>query len=319
MNREFPITIAAIDVGGTKIAGALVAYAAAGEPPSVTYQASVPTDARRGGSQVLESIVGLVRDLLDAADVRPAAIGVGAAGVIDPVSGNVRDAGDIMPGWSGQPLRSRLEGEFGIPVATLGDVQAHALGEARWGAARGASSCLCVGVGTGLGGAFVLDGKVLRGHRGAAGHIGHTLHPAAVSLTCSCGSKSHVETVTSGTAISAMYQGKAFDDVLDPNLMGDTVSQRANEGEPEAMAVIEAAGRALGEAIGSWCNIFDPELVVLSGTVTQAGPLWHRALDEGFKSQALASLWETPILYAALGSQAPLIGAAEQAMDMLLR
>ena len=115
-----------------------------------------------------------------------------------------------------------------------------------------------------------------------------------------------------------MYQGKAFDDILDPSLMGDTVSKRANEGEPEAMAVIEAAGRALGEAIGSWCNMYDPELVVLSGTVTQAGPLWHRALDEGFKSQALEPLWEIPILYAALGSQAPLIGAAEQALDMLL-
>lgn len=318
VNREFPITIAAIDVGGTKIAGALVTYERAGDPPKVSAEMNVPTNAREGGEQVLESIVGLVDRLASEADVPLDGIGVGAAGVIDPVSGNVRHAGGTMPGWSGQPLRSRLEEAFGIPVATMGDVQAHALGEARWGAARGARSCLCVGVGTGLGGAYVLDGKVLRGHRGAAGHIGHTLHPAADGLTCSCGNRSHVETVTSGTAISAMYQGKAFGDVLDPNLMGDTVAKRANEGEPEAMAVIEAAGRALGEAIGSWCNIFDPELVVLSGTVTQAGPLWHRALDEGFKSQALEPLWETPILYAALGSQAPLVGAAEQALDMLL-
>lgn len=319
-NRECPITVAAIDVGGTKVAGALVTYTGAGEPPTLSAQTSVPTEARKGGPQVLEKIVGLVARLADeakASGVTLAGVGVGAAGVIDPASGNVRHAGGTMPGWSGLPLCTRLEEEFGLPVATLGDVQAHALGEARWGAARGAESCLCVGVGTGLGGAYVLGGKVLRGHRGAAGHIGHTLHPAAAGLTCSCGSTAHVETVTSGTAISAMYQGRSFGDELDPTRMGDTVSKRANEGEPEAIAVIEAAGRALGEAIGSWCNIFDPELVVLSGTVTQAGPLWHRALDEGFKTQALAPLWETPILYAALGGNAPLIGAAENLMDTL--
>ena len=131
-NREYPITVAAIDVGGTKVAGALVTYAGAGEPPTLSAQTSVPTEARKGGPQVLEKIVGLVARLADeakASGVTLAGVGVGAAGVIDPASGNVRHAGGTMPGWSGLPLCTRLEEEFGLPVATLGDVQAHALGE----------------------------------------------------------------------------------------------------------------------------------------------------------------------------------------------
>ena len=319
-----PVRVASIDVGGTKIAGAIVEYAYAldGEtaqmlPPVVCETRSCPTLPLRGGDAVLADIVQIARELVLAAGGQVDGIGVACAGVVDPKTGSIRYASDIMPGWTGQPVRKRLEDEFGLPVAVLGDVQAHALGEARWGTAKGSHSCLCVGIGTGLGGAYVLDGQVLKGFRGAAGHIGHTLHPAAAGLKCACGSPAHVETVTSGVAISAMYQGRAFSDELDPDRMGDYVSAQADQGELEAIAVLEAAGRALGEAIGSWCNLFDPELVVLSGTVTQAGAFWRRALDEGFKSQVMAPLADTPILYAALGGQAPLVGAAENLLDAL--
>ena len=308
-------TIIAIDVGGTKIAGALVKYGAHDTPPEVTVRKSVPTAASRGGAAVLTSIADLAGELKSISGGEASAVGVGTAGVVNPTTGAISQAGEIMPGWSGQPVKAHLEDVLGLPVAVLGDVQAHALGEARWGTARGSQSSLCVGAGTGLGGAFVIDGQVIRGFHGAAGHIGHTLHPAAVQMKCSCGAPSHVESVTCGTAIAARYQGKAFLDELDPNLMGDVVAKRASEGELEALAVIEDAGRALGESIASWCNILDPELVVLSGSVTKAGPPWRRALDEGFKSQVLAPLVDTPILYAALGGDSPLVGAAEHARD----
>lgn len=315
--------IAALDVGGTKIAGGLVVYEAAGDPPRVVHQLRADTDAQAGGPAVLATIARMAGELVEAASgegLPPVSgIGVGAAGVIDPQSGSVRFANDIMPGWTGQPLQAHLQDATGLPVATLGDVHAHALGEARWGAARGAQSCLVVGIGTGLGGAYVLDGDVVRGFHGAAGHIGHSLHPEASGMACACGADAHVEAVVSGTAISAAYQGKGFLDKLDSSLMGDVVAARANAGEPEAMAVIEAAGRALGQAIGSWCNILDPELVVLSGSVTAAGPLWRRAVDEGFKSHVLKPLADTPLMFAALGDDAALVGAAENLLDHLDR
>ena len=325
--------VVALDIGATKIAGGIVEYAELDRPPRVVERAEVPTQARLGGARVLETVAAFAAELAAGArregraadagegdsDGEIVGVGVGTSGIIDPRTGSVRHSTDIMPGWMGQPLCARLSEVCGLPAAALNDVQAHGLGEARWGVARGASSCLCVGVGTGVGGAFVLDGNVVKGFHGAAGHIGHTPLPAASGLTCACGAPAHMELVASGTAIAARYQGRKFSDELDPALMGGEVARRAAEGELEALSVIEFCGRALGEAIGGWCNILDPELVVLSGSVTAAGHAWRAALDEGFKSQVLAPLADTPIFYAALGADAPLIGAAEHLLDTVFR
>lgn len=321
--------VIALDIGATKIAGGVVTYEECNLPPTVSCRMTASTLPQRGGDAVLVTVVELVGKLLQAAMGNAGAtdtvsdniigIGVGSSGTIDPVTGTVRYSSDIMPGWSNQPLCRRLTETYGLPAAALGDVQAHALGEARWGAARGAHSCLCVGVGTGLGGAFVLENQVVQGFRGHAGHVGHTIHPAATGLVCACGAPAHAELAASGTAIAAAYQNRSFADELDPELMGDEVARRANQGELEALAVIESAGRALGEALGSWCNLLDPELVVLCGSVTAAGHAWRAAVDEGFKSQIMPPLADMAIVYAALGPDAPLIGAAEHLLDTELR
>ena len=317
--------VIALDIGATKIAGGVVEYEQRDLPPVVSCRMTAQTLPQRKGDAVLETVVELAGKLLQAAmndsdantaeDAGIVGIGVGSSGTIDPTTGSVRYSSEIMPGWSGQPLCRRLSGTYGLPATALGDVQAHALGAARWGAARGSHSCLCVGIGTGLGGAFVLENQVAQGFRGHAGHIGHTIHPAAAGLVCACGAPAHAELVASGTAIATAYQNRLFTDELDPTLMGDEVARRANKGELEALAVIEANGRALGEALGSWCNLLDPELVVLCGSVTAAGHAWRIAVDEGFKSQIMQPLADMAIVYAALGPDAALIGAAEHLLD----
>ncbi len=309
--------VVSLDIGGTKIAGALVRYDNGGEMPSLLCESSIPTDAVRGGQAVLQDVVDFVGRLVDqgASDAPILGIGVGTAGCVDPSTGSIAFANDLMPGWTNQPVAARLREEFNLPVAVMGDVHAHALGESRWGAARGAESCLMVGVGTGLGGAYVLNGSVVRGFHGAAGHIGHSLHPAAAGLPCACGHESHAETVTSGTGLAALYQEKPITAELDPNLLGYEIVMRAQAGEEKARNTVEFAGRSLGEAIGSWCNILDPELVILSGSVTGAGALWREAVKNGFASQILEPLANTPIIDAALGGAAPLIGAAENLLD----
>ena len=311
--------VAVLDIGGTKIAGALVAYPENGGP-QIVFKKSVPTEPRRGGDAVLQTVVETARTLIDLAGGADEIVGVGidAAGVVNPKDGSILYANDIMPGWTGQPLQARLEQEFGVAVAALGDVHAHALGEARWGIAKGYESCLMVGVGTGLGGALVVNGHVLRGFHGAAGHIGHTLHPAAAGIPCVCGRDSHAETITSGMGLSAIYQGKGFSDELDPALMGDTISARAEAGEEHARTVLHDAGFALGQAIGSWCNLFDPACVVLSGTVTSAYASWREGLDEGVKAQIMTPLADTPIIQGKLEGNAPLIGAAEHLRDAVI-
>ena len=313
-----PCNVAVIDLGGTKIAGAVVRYEAEGVAPQVVARTTAPTDARRGGEAVLASVIEVAREMIAACDVAPVGVGIAAAGCISPDDGSVFYANDIMPGWSGQPLAAAMREACGLPVAAMGDVHGHALGETRWGGAQGLSSCLFVAAGTGMGGAYVVDGKVLRGAHGAAGHIGHILHPAASGFTCACGSDGHIESVTSGTGIGALYQGVSLmDPAFDPAVDGGEVSRRAEAGEEKAAETLALAGRALGESIASMVNILDPAAIVLTGTVTRAGAAWRAALEEGYRSQAMVPMRDTPILEATLGGDAPLIGAAENLLDSL--
>lgn len=222
MSVEHPCTIAAFDVGGTKMAGALVRYSAADAAPTVDALRSVPTEAQRGGSAVLDTLASLVADVVADAEDDVVGIGVGTAGLVDVRTGGIAFANELMPGWTGQPVAERLSASLGLPVAVLNDVKAHALGEARWGAARGAQTCFVIAAGTGL-----------------------------------------------------------------------------------------------GEAIATWTDLLDPELVVLSGSVCNAGKAWRAALQEGFERQAPSVMHGLPIVDAALGSRAPLIGAAEYLLDTL--
>lgn len=313
-----PCSVVALDIGGTKIAGAVVSYAEDGQAPAITHRSSCATAASQGGEAVLARVVALARDLVDAAGGQVCGVGVAAAGCIDPQDGSVYYANDIMPGWSGQPLAAALHDALGLPVAAMGDVHGHALGETRWGGARGLSSCLFVAAGTGMGGAYVVDGKVMRGAHGAAGHIGHILHPAASGYLCACGAAGHVESVTSGTGIGALYQGVAMTDAaFDANIDGAEVSRRAQAGEPKAIETLTLAGKALGESIASMVNILDPAAIVLTGTVTNAGSVWREALEEGYRSQVMVPMRDTPIVEAVLGGDAPLVGAAENLLDSI--
>ncbi len=316
-----PCNVIAVDIGGTKIAAALVRYESDDCAPVITRRAQRATDARDGGDAVLVRVIDVVRELADAAhDLGEAPVGVGiaAAGCISPDDGSVFYANSIMPGWSGQPLAAAVRKASGLPVAAMGDVHGHALGETRWGGAKGLSSCLFVAAGTGMGGAYVVDGKVMRGAHGAAGHIGHILHPAASGFTCACGADGHVESVTSGTGIGALYQGVAMTDAaFDAAVDGAEVSRRAQAGEEKARAVLREAGSALGGAIASMVNILDPAAIVLTGTVTRAGSIWREALEEAYHSQAMVPMRDTPLLEAMLGGDAPLIGAAENLLDTL--
>lgn len=334
--------VAALDIGGTKIAGALVCYDTdqgcdqASEQgvspavprvkphvtphvtPRVVNYLSIPTQAHHGGEHVFTRACGLVSELMAQTKLHPHAIGVSAAGVVKPSDGSIAYANNLMPGWTGIQLAQRMQHAHGIPCVSLGDVHAHALGEVRFGCAQGFSSALMVAIGTGLGGAYIVDGHIVTGAHGAAGHLGHSLHHLAVQTVCSCGGVGHAESVTSGTAICARYQGKQIGDLLDETCMGAEISKRAAHGEPHAQDVLRFCGNALGQAIGSWCNLFDPEAVVISGSVVRAGDLWKQALEQGFTEQVMPPLRSTKLLFGSLENNAPLLGAAEYARDRLL-
>lgn len=312
MNVEYPCTIAVFDVGGTKMAGALAHYASPAAEPVIEGRRSVPTQANRGGAAVLDALCDLVGDVLSDAERPISGIGVGTAGCVDVRTGAIAYANELMPGWTGQPVAERLEQTHGLPTAVLNDVKAHALGEARWGAARSAQTCLVIAAGTGLGGGIIVNGHVLLGAHGFAGEVGRTPCPDASGDPRTCGNASDLESIAAGSGIERRYATAGGDPVT-----GGKIAQRALQGEELARRIIEEAGSALGEAIATWTDLLDPELVVLSGSVCNAGPSWRAAVQTAFERQAPAVMHALPIVDATLKDNAPLIGAAEYLLDTL--
>lgn len=311
-----PFSVVGIDIGGTKIGGGIVRYDARGRYPDVVNYQTIPTQAQEGGAALLARVVELVGSLIDQAqsntDYPLVGVGVATAGRVLAADGSIAYANDILPGWTGQPVRSTVEERYGYPCAVLNDVQAYALGEVRHGAAAGVRTAVVAAVGTGLGGAVIVNGSVLTGAHGYAGELGHTLSPAAAGITCACGSESHLESVASGSGIEARYA-----DATGEHVSAGEVAQRACAGEKDALRIIRQAGRSLGESIGSWANMLDPELVVLSGSVCNAGAPWRGALMEGVTAQLPEQMRGLPIVEATLGNFAPVVGAAERLLDLL--
>lgn len=304
--------VVAVDVGGTKVASALVTLEEGAEP-KVEFYGKLPTEAKRGGKHVLQVVIDSVARVIGEAGGDIAGIGVSTGGVVDPISGDITYANDMMPGWGGTKLGSELEAKFGLKAHIMNDVHAHAFGEASWGAGLGCDSAFVCAVGTGIGGAFVDHGHLLLGAHGAATNIGHVTCTDAAGIPCQCGGVGHVETIACGPGIIERYiqlGGSEFDAEGKP-VDGGYISRMADAGDDAAIGAETRSGHALGEVLGSMVNMFDPECVILSGSVAKSGTVWHDALQRGWDEAVMPPQAHTPIKQGALGDNAPLIGAAE--------
>ena len=316
---ELHQVVVAVDIGGTKIASALVEVNESKPVILPDTQHSIPTQAAQGGEHVLNRVAQEVRTLCDRAHSWPngelAVVGLAVAspGCVD-FSGRIVSATDILPGWTGLALKSRLEQLSGLRVYALGDALAHTFGEVRWGAAQGYDSALLVAIGTGIGGGVSIDGKLLHGSHSAGGHVGHIGHPAAADIVCSCGHRGHIEPLASGPGLEHVYVqlgGAPAENPCD----GAQIAARARQGDPLACQALEQVGQYLGSALGNLANVLDPAVIVLSGSVAQAGTLWLKAVRKGYAQQAIVPVASTQLVLGDLGDDAPLIGAAEAFLE----
>lgn len=307
---QAPFALLSLDVGGTKIAGAILRYDDRGTKPTIILRRTVATEAKRGGDAVLETLLQLACGLQQDSPLPLAGIAVGTAGAVDEDSGSIAFANDIMPGWTGQPVKRALEERTGLRTSVINDVRAHALGEVRWGAGRGADPCLVIAAGTGLGCTTVIDGRIVSGQHGSAGEIGYTRNPL-IGWREEGSLPPTLDDFASGSGIVACYE-RLTGELID----GSEVSQRAVAGDEQAREVIEQSGYALGIALSIWVNLIDPTRVVFSGSVPKAGPIWREALLEGFKGHVPEALAELSVVDAELGGDAPLYGAAERFLDL---
>ncbi|WHP58860.1 ROK family protein [Arthrobacter sp. KFRI-F3372] len=301
-----------VDLGGTKTAAGVVS--AAGE---VLFPATIPTLNLAGSDAILDATAGLVSSLMGRAraeDLDVAGVGVGSAGVIDAARGVVVSATDAILGWAGTALTAGLAARLGLPpssIQAVNDVHAHALGESWAGAAAGTASSLLVAFGTGVGGSLVLAGQPLLGHRFVGGHVGHFASPYAFDggtpVPCVCGGSGHVESIASGPAVRETYLrlGGREEDAADTR----AVFALAGAGETTAIRAIKLGASAAGQAVGGLANVLDPEVVVVTGGLADAGEPWWQPMEHALRAELLPALGGIPVLHAKLGNAAAMVGA----------
>ena len=270
-------TALAIDIGGTKIAAGVV-----DETGALLARAAAPTV----GATLFDDVLGLVASVRHRDEV---VCGVGCGGPMTRGGESVSPLN--IPAWRGFPLRSRLVEALGdLAVFVDNDAKALALGEGWIGAAAGAQNYIGMVVSTGVGGGVVLDGRLLGGAAGNAGHIGHVIVEPE-GRDCVCGARGCLEAEASGTAIAA------------------TTGRPASEAGPE---VRERTGRLVGRAIASVANLLDLRLAVVAGSVAlgYGDDFFGAAQRELDRSARLAFSSGAVVVPGALGDAGPLVGAA---------
>lgn len=295
-----------IDIGGTKIAALLVD--GTGE---IRARAVTDAPAQEGGTAMADAAARLANQLIHETGITLIAAGVGAAGVVDHRAGAIRAASAMFVDWVGFPLADELGSRLGVPVAVENDVNAFLLGEMSHGEASG-SDVLGVMLGTGVGGAVVLDGSLRHGPHGAAGEIGHT--PGYSELTCTCGQIGHLETLASGTSIGLRYTDRT-------GVVGITardVADRARGGDDDAIAVFAAAGTALARACASAAGLLDLDAAVIGGGVIHAWDLLAPAIEDTLAVDSPVSGVPLRISPAILGADAVALGAIAAARQAWL-
>nr|WP_245984337.1 ROK family protein [Streptomyces tateyamensis] len=301
--------VLAVDIGGTKIAGALVGA----EDGVLHCRTERPTRAAEGGQAVLDSlaeVVGRLRGLPEWPRVR--LVGVGSAGPVDTLRGTVSPVN--IPGWRDFPLLRELDRlTDGLPGVLTGDGVAMAAAEHWRGAARGFDNALCMVVSTGVGGGLVLGGALYPGPTGNAGHIGHI----TVDLEgepCPCGSRGCLELLASGTAI-ARHAVAAGWRPRSGAAGAAAVAESARDGDPRALAAFARAGQALAAGIAATATLVELDVVVIGGGVAQSGDLLLGPLRARLAEYAtLPYVRGLRIESAALATDAGLVGAAAAAL-----
>ncbi|MFE6976027.1 ROK family protein [Streptomyces sp. NPDC057682] len=293
--------VVGLDLGGTKIAAALL-----GADGTVLARHSRPTPAREGAAAVLDALAAAATEV-DPEHIA-AALGVAAAGVIDPRTGMVTSATDSIGGWAGTPLGTGLANRTGYPVACDNDVRATAGPElaALRAEGEGHGSLLFAAIGTGVGGAVAVDGRMLHGTAGIAGHLGHVPSPEAAGLPCTCGAGGHLEVIASGPGIAAHYArltGAPVDRL-------ETVAARAARGDAHAVTAITTGAAAAGRVLGGLANALGPDRVVVGGGVPRIGPLYENALRDAFAAELMPPLRGLVPRAPAFGHDAAVLGAA---------
>ena len=303
-----------IDIGGTKIAGALVS-----ELGEIIVEDRMPTPTT-GSEQIVDAVVAMIERLSDGQDVDAA--GVAAPGFIDVAQSTVYYAPNIP--WRSEPLRQLLTDRLDLDITIDNDANAAGWAEFRFGAGRLYSDMTMLTIGTGVGGAIVSQDRLFRGGFGAGAELGH-MRIVPDGLPCGCGARGCIEQYGSGRALLRMANeiadvggiglGLAAAREQRGTLTGPDVAELIVAGDPGALKALRDLGAWLGQACASFSAVLDPQVFVFGGGVAVAGDLLLDPIREAYLSHLPARGFhpEPAFVIAELVNDAGVVGAADLA------
>jgi glucokinase len=303
-----------IDIGGTKTAAGVMSTSG-----NLLTFASAPTPRDADAEELLAFVTALAESACDGSRERLGAVGVGCGGPMNFPDGIVSPL--FIPAWRDFPLRVRLAAAFGLPITLDNDANAFALGEALFGAGRGARAMLGLIVSTGVGGGIILDGQILHGATGNAGHIGHVI-VSGEGPRCSCGAIGCLTAYASGTGLVARAKQGIRDGIAtrlaaleSGTLTGQAIVAATGDGDAFAAMLMREAGVALARAIVAAANLLDLDRVVLGGGLIQAGDILLAPMWQEFRERArMPFTRDLDICVTATSQRAGVVGAAALAL-----
>ncbi len=303
-----------IDIGGTKIAGAVV-----DDVGNIVVEDRVATDAGDSGA-IIDAVVEMIERLATGRDIRSA--GVAAPGFIDAAQSTVYYTPNIP--WREEPLRERLASRLDFDITIDNDANAAGWAEFRFGAGRLVSDMTMLTIGTGVGGAIVSRDRLFRGGFGAGAEIGH-MRMVPGGLACGCGAHGCIEQYGSGRALLRIANGIADVGGIGlalarvradrGGLTGHDISGLIAAGDPGAHHALRELGHWLGQACASLSAVLDPQLFVFGGGVSIAGELLLDPVREAYRAHLPARGFhpEADFAIAELVNDAGVVGAADLA------
>ncbi|MGW7158131.1 ROK family protein [Paenibacillus taichungensis] len=291
-----------VDVGGTGIKGLVV-----NEAGVVLVEATCATEAQLGRKAILVQLRGLVSELLSSCE-EVKALGIASAGRVNVETGEVIHATNNLPGWQGMPLTQWATAEFGLPSTADNDANAALLGEAWLGTGRGKQNLVMLTLGTGVGGANMAFGRMLRGVDWRGGDWGHSVL-VPDGRPCNCGKRGCVEQYISGSALMRLAREQKGNTYTH----GREIMTAARQGEAIALYILERYISDLASVIANISASIDPELIILGGGVTHDQAIWWPMLTAKLSSFGLADR----VAVAEFGNWAGCFGAAQLALEHL--
>ena len=303
-----------LDIGGTKIKYALV-----DQEGNIVYESISPTQSGTGKERVLDNVRKAVKEVLDFAasgKMPVSGIGIGAPGIID--EGLVTGCIGNLPEMEGMPLGKLIEDFFRLPVVVENDANVMGLAEQRFGTARGMTDVIFLTIGTGIGGAMVLNGKLYAGYRNRGAEMGHVFVKFQ-GRVCSCGARGCMEAEASVQALIEEYRNLLIQNKMNipEDLDGKLIVAQYLKNQDAAIIAMNHHFEYLSYGIAGFINVFSPQKVVIGGGISEAGDFYIEKIREKSLARAMKETSQhVSVELAQLGNKAGFLGAAALVFDL---